>query len=229
MNLVRTIVVAVGVVGIGALLYLHRQDLGMSGPHGFGSNATSAYESMLPAEGHPPRISWTAANHPELGFKVEMPADAKQIEVPSYGEKGGSESVNMLYANPDGGTTFAVAWADNPPVVRVNNHAVEQILQAARDGLLERTQTTVINESRSSYGGNPAIDLVARNTGGGIVNARLLYSGNRLYMLVATFPSMGARREQDVLRFYNSFTTSTNSSIPATVPAAPLPDNSSSQ
>jgi hypothetical protein len=42
-------------------------------------------------------------------------------------------------------------------------------------------------------------------------------------MLTAAFPSMGARREQDVTRFFSSFTVLQSSSIPTTLPAASGP------
>jgi hypothetical protein len=42
-------------------------------------------------------------------------------------------------------------------------------------------------------------------------------------MLTAAFPSMGARREQDVTRFYNSFRASAPSDIPEALPAASGP------
>jgi hypothetical protein len=44
-------------------------------------------------------------------------------------------------------------------------------------------------------------------------------------MLTAAFPSIDVRREQDVLRFFNSFTTAGSRSIPQTLPAAPAPTN----
>jgi hypothetical protein len=37
------------------------------------------------------------------------------------------------------------------------------------------------------------------------MNSRLIYAGQRLYMLTAVFPSAGARRDADVSRFFNSF------------------------
>jgi hypothetical protein len=39
-------------------------------------------------------------------------------------------------------------------------------------------------------------------------------------MLIATAPSAAARHEQDVIRFFNSFTVDSNTQIPETIPAA---------
>jgi hypothetical protein len=38
------------------------------------------------------------------------------------------------------------------------------------------------------------------------MNSRLILAGKRLYMLTATFPTGGARRDEDVARFFSSFT-----------------------
>jgi hypothetical protein len=175
----------------------------------------------LGASGRPAHINWQAVERPENGFKVEMPSDAKDLQVPAYNEAGGSEPVKMLFANPDGDTTFAVSWEDNPPVARVNNRVQDRTLNMARDGMLARTQTTLVTESRvTSAGGYAARDVTARNSEGGILNARLIYAGNRLYVLMALFPSSNARKEQDVIRFFNSFVPSQSPAIPENMPVA---------
>ena len=112
----------------------------------------------------------------------------------------------MLFSSPDGDTTFAVTWEDNPPVARVNNSDPEKTLDQARDGMLTRTRTTPEHESRISAGGYPARDILAHNSGGGVLEARLIFMNRRLYTLMALYPSSSARREQDVVRFFNSFT-----------------------
>lgn len=206
------------------LVYIYRQDLGLIGPRTTGSGTGSDLISSSSAR--PPHISWQTVNRPKDGFKVEMPTDVKEIQLPAYNESGGSESINMIYSNPDGATTFSVTWADGPPVLRVNNHSPDRTLDMARDGALIRTQTSLLHESRSALGGNPARDLEARNSGGGVIDTRLLLAGNRLYMLSAVFPSASARREQDVTRFFNSFKPSEASAIPESMPAANAPASS---
>jgi hypothetical protein len=79
----------------------------------------------------------------------------------------------------------------------------------ARDDALNRTQTALVNESGTSFDGFPARDFTAQNANGGTMNSRLIYAGQRLYMLTATFPSAGARRDTDVTRFFNSFAIDT--------------------
>jgi len=153
-----------------------------------------------------------------------MPAEVKEIQVPAYNEQGGAEQVDMIYAYPDSETCFSVAWADNPPVERVNSSVPDRTLDMARDEALARTQTSLVTETRITPGGFPARDIVAHNSGGGIMDTRLLYTGQRLYMLTAVFPSSSVRREQDVTRFFNSFTVSGSPTIPEALPAAAAPN-----
>lgn len=166
-------------------------------------------------------LGWQTVNRPDDGFSVEMPADSKGLQVPAYNEAGSTEPIQMLSSSPDSDTTYAIAWDDNPPVARVNNRALDKTLQMAREGMLARSQTTLVNETHVSAAGFPGLDILAKNSQGGVLDARLIYTGQRLYTLVAVFPSMEARREQDVTRFFNSFAPSATPG--ATIPEAPPP------
>jgi hypothetical protein len=151
-------------------------------------------------------ITWQTVERPQDGIKVDMPAGAKDLEVPAYNRNGTAEEVEMLASNPDPETTYALGWENDPPVAKANRHDPERTLEAARDGMLARTQTSLIQESELKVAGFPALDLTARNMGGGILDARLIYANGRLYSLIAAFPALGARRQKDVDRFYQSFT-----------------------
>ncbi len=201
-------------------IYFHPGGLDFGGiTRLFGSKDASS--SVLGGSGRPAHIIWQNVARPENGFKIDMPGDPKDLQVPAYNESGSSEPVKMLFSNPDGDTTFAISWEDNPPVARVNNRAPDGTLNMARDGMLARTQTTLVTESPvTSPGGYAARDVMARNSEGGILNARLIYAGNRLYILMALFPSSNARREQDVTRFFNSFVPSQAPVIPENMPTA---------
>jgi hypothetical protein len=164
----------------------------------------------------PAHMSWQTQVRPDAGFSVEMPGEPKDLQVPAYNEGGSTEPVKMIFANPDGETTFAVSWEDNPPVARVNMRAPDKTLDAARDGMLSRTQTFLDTDAHATAAGFPARDIAAHNAGGGVLNVRMIYTGERLYTLMALFPSSSARREQDVIRFYNSFS-------PSRVPGETLP------
>lgn len=182
--------------------------------HGFGKIGNQSGKSQLAASqpsgttGRPAHITWQTVNRPDAGFKVEMPADPEDIQVPAYNEAGSTEPVKMILSKPDSDTTFAVTWEDNPPVARVNNRDPNKTLDMARDGMLSRTQTTLVTESRVTIGSHPGRDILAHNLGGGFLNARIIYTGDRLYTLIAVFPSSTARREDDVKRFFGSFASS---------------------
>lgn len=150
-------------------------------------------------------IAWQAVDRSADGFKVDMPAGVKEIQVPAYNENGSADLVSMIYANPVAQTSFSVAWADNPPVLRANGGSTGRTLDMARDEELARTQTRLIGESKTTTDGFPSRDIVAQNSGGGIIHSRIVLAGSRLYMLNAAFPSAEGRREPDVRRFYDSF------------------------
>jgi len=111
----------------------------------------------------------------------------------------------MIEAAVDPDTTYAVAWADNPPVEQAAGEDQEKTLDMARDGALGRTQTNLVSESRREIDGHVSREFVARNAGGGILNGRLILAGTHLYLLMATFPRTEEWREEDVNRFFESF------------------------
>jgi hypothetical protein len=193
-------------IAVIVLIYVYRQQLGITAPSGSGESANSEQNGPSPAH-----IVWQKVDRTPDGFTVEMPTDIKDIQIPAYSQSGGAEQVNMIYSYPDAETSYSVAWEDNPPVARYNGGAPEQTLDMARDNALARTQCTLVSESRTSRQGYPARDFVGRNDGGGVFNARLILAGTRLYMLIASFPSASARRDEDVTRFFDSFTVASNS------------------
>lgn len=211
MTRVHYIVLAgIALLGIG-YVFMHRQELGLTGTHPVAAN--NSRDSIDPADSaaHPVNIVWQKVDRSAEGFRVEMPIDVKQIQIPAYNETGGTDQVNMIFSNPDAETTFSVAWADNPPVARVNSRSAERTLEMAQDGAVARTQTTLTNEAVNTTQGFPGKEFAARNSGGGVMSSRLVYAGTRLYMLNAAFPSAEARRDRDVSRFFNSFSVTSSS------------------
>jgi hypothetical protein len=104
---------------------------------------------------HHEYIVWQKVDRSAEGFRVEMPIDVKQIQIPAYNETGGTDLVNMIFSNPDAETTFSVAWADNPPVARVNKRSPGRTLQMAQEGAVARTQTTLTDEAASTTPAKP--------------------------------------------------------------------------
>ncbi len=203
-------------------VYLHHREWGL-----FGSRTEESIESVTSGPGssytRAAHVSWQSVDRTPDGFKVDMPSQIKEMHVPAYAEKGAAEQVEMIYANPDAETTYAVSWADNPPVTRTLDRSPEHILDMARDDAMTSSQTSLVNESHGNPSGYPERTFSARNSGGGVMNCRLIYTGQRLYMLTAAFPSAQARNDKDVARFFSSFTLTESSRIPESLPAAPPP------
>lgn len=177
-------------------IYYHRQALGLARDSGDVTDTSSP---------QPARIAWVDVDRTPDGFKLQMPAGVRQMEVPAYNELGGAEDVDMLYAYADPVTSYSVSWKDNPPVERAARESPDTTLDYARNGALTRTQAVLVTESRSTRQGYPACDFVGRNESGGIFNARLILAGQRLYLLMAAFPAASARRDSDVNHFFDSF------------------------
>ena len=206
-SIVLSVILVVGLV----YAYLHRQELGLGGSRPANVEETAATAPAQTGQTGPAPIVWEKIDRSSDGFRVEMPTGVQQTQIPAYNESGGEEPVQMIFSNPNADTTFSVSWADNPPVARINQRSAEKTLEMARDDALNRTQTALVNESATSLDGHPARDFTAQNGNGGTMNSRLIYTGPRLYMLTAVFPSAGARRDSDVTRFFNSFAISTPS------------------
>lgn len=201
----RLVILVFGIVLIGVIGYLvyeYRGDFGLGGAGiGQGNGANPG------ANGG--RTAWQTVDRSADGFRVQMPAAASETEIPAYTGSGVVEQVEMIEAQVDPDTTYAVAWADSPPVERAASEDPERTLDMARDGALGRTQTSLISESRREIDGHVSREFVARNAGGGILEARLILAGTHLYMLIATFPGTEEWREEDVNRFFESFRLTT--------------------
>jgi len=166
------------------------------------------------------QADWRPVDETSQGFKIEMPSDPRQVVVQATNETGSTEPISMLLAKADADHSYAVAWADKPPVARMNDLNPDKTLDEARDGALSRTSTSLVSEVRNSTQGFPGRDVVSHNVGGGILDTRFVYAGTRLYMLMATSPSAAGRHEEEVIRFFNSFTIASNTQIPESIPAA---------
>ena len=211
MSRVHFIVLAgIALLGIG-YVFMHRQELGLTAMHPVSADNRQDSKEPTGPTAHHEYIVWQKVDRSAEGFRVEMPIDVKQIQIPAYNETGGTDLVNMIFSNPDAETTFSVAWADNPPVARVNKRSPGRTLQMAQEGAVARTQTTLTDEAASTTQGYPGKEFAARNPGGGVMSSRLVYAGSRLYMLNAVFPSVEARQDRDVNRFFNSFSVTSSS------------------
>jgi len=172
------------------------------------------------ASGGGKQLDWRPIDESDQGFKLEMPGDPKQIVVQATSETGVNEPISMLMVKPDSDCTYAIAWAEKPPVARMNDLVADKTLDQARDGALGRTETTLVSEIRTNPQGYPGRDVVSHNAGGGVMDTRFIYARPRLYMLIASSPSAAARHEEEVIHFFNSFSIATSTQIPETLPPA---------
>lgn len=198
------LIVVVLVVVVGAVFFFWQRLSGGSGP----TPATKPPENASSAAAGPTRpapIVWQSVDHSTEGFKIDMPPDVKQTRVPAYNEQGGQENVDMILANADPNTTYSISWQAYPPVERVNKNAPDATLDMALKDALDRSQTALVSQSEISQQGFPGRQFSARNSNGGVMDSRLVLARGRLYMLTAAFPSADARRDDDVARFFNSF------------------------
>ncbi|MGD0348256.1 MAG: hypothetical protein ABSA85_15950 [Terracidiphilus sp.] len=198
-RLVYFIVFVVVIVAIAYIVYEHRAWLGLSSAGG------GVPTDVTNADLQPAHVSWRAVDRTQDGFRIDMPSDASEEQIPAYTANGGAEQMEMLVAMPNADTTYAIVWDDNPPVERASGEAVEKTLNNARDGALARTHTTLIGETHAKYLGYPARNFSGRNDSGGLFEARLILAGKKLYMMIVALPAASARRDEDVNHFFDSF------------------------
>lgn len=203
--------------------------------HSSGSSAKkSTGFSLFGSKG---KLNWQTYTSDDGGYRVEVPDSVHADTVPAYNQEGSTEPIHMQIAHIEGNVAYAIAWADNPPITRISRTSPESTLDMARDGALDRTHTKLITETKLAVQGFPARDFQASTQpGSAFLYSRLIYAGQRLYMLSVIFPSADTLHEQDTVRFFNSFKISqgastasdshsggTESQLPETLPAAQVP------
>jgi hypothetical protein len=199
-SVIRLATVVLGVAVVAAIVYCtyyYRVELGIVKPQNQASGRSA---------GEAPAVSgWQTVDRPGDGFRVQMPSGAIETRVPAYASDGTVKMVDTIEASPDADITFAVSWSDDPPVSQAGGADADLTLDLARDGALARTQTRLTGESRSSPGGYTMRDFAGRNDAGGVLSARFILAGTRLYMLTAVLPASASRHNDDVSHFFNSF------------------------
>jgi hypothetical protein len=209
-------ILAVVILLVGA--YYVWKNYSGSGPSGYLPGFRNSSTPASASAGK--QLEWPTVDKSDAGFTLRMPSEPHQVVVQAANEAGGTEPVNMLVTGNSSETTYAVAWADKPPVERVNGFSPDKTLDQARDGAMGRTQTSMVNETRVNPQGYPGREFVARNVGGGYLETRFIMAGTRLYMLIAVSPSATARHDEEIARFFNSFTVASDQKVPETLPAA---------
>ncbi len=113
------------------------------------------------------QLEWRPVEDASIGFKVEMPGDPQRVIVQATSETGGNEPISMLLVKPDTDRTYAIAWAEKPPVARMNDLVTSLTLDQATRWSPQQDPDHLVSEIRSSPQGYPGRDVVAHNVGGG--------------------------------------------------------------
>ena len=147
-------------------------------------------------------LDWRELKSTEGGFKVLMPARAKETSGP-MGTGAGSATLKLWTAEA-AGAVFGAGHADYP-----GNAAAE--LAAARDGLARNVRGKVISDRDVRTTNLPGlsgraltIEGFAADGSARVVHARLYASGRRLYEL-AVIAKPGALSAADLEMFFGSF------------------------
>jgi len=215
---IRLATIVLGILAVGVVVYCvyyYRIELGLVRPQSHpDAVATPPPASSSPpatlAANQPGQVTWQTINRPADGFRIDLPCGITETRLPAYAAKGTPQPVETIEASPTADTTFAVSWADNPPVERAGSHEAQRTLDLAVSGALQRTGTALVSQTDETFGGYPARDFTARSDSG-VVVARLIVVQTRLYLLLAAFPGSTGTHEDDVSRFFNSFTLTTPS------------------
>jgi hypothetical protein len=208
---------ALSIAVFGAIVYCaycYRIELGLvsrSSSHAYQNTAgypagANAGQTNAPLEAQDWRkLNWRTIDRPADGFRVEMPAEVTDSLAPAFTGHGVQEPVPLIEASPRPNNLFAVAWDDDPPVERATGGETESTLDWAQAGTLTRTQAVLTGEWQGHATGYPERDFTGRIPGGGVLNARMILAGRRLFMLIVTSPSASEERDEEVNRFFNSF------------------------
>jgi hypothetical protein len=209
------------IVVMGAIVYCaycYRIELGLvngdgsepASTAGSGTHQGQTGDSSIPAPSAPASTGarttdWRTVALPSGGFTVEMPGEVTDGHAPAFTRRGTEIEIPLVESSPRAGNWFAVAWDNNPPIVRATGEAAEKTLDMAQEGALTRTRAVLTAQWQSNASGYPERDFTGSIGEGGVLNARLILAGKRLFLLIATFPSSSAAQDKEVDRFFNSF------------------------
>lgn len=136
------------------------------------------------------------------GFRVRFPAGkAPEVEAKAI---AGSSSASHLFKVQYGTSGYIVAYDD---LAKGSKREPQQILDGAREGVLETTGGTIERDDPFTIDGFSGIDLTVTAVTSGITmrqRARVILVDGRLYQLVVVAPSWSGATavEQD---FFDSF------------------------
>jgi hypothetical protein len=134
-------------------------------------------------------------------FSILMPgkpaSEKQNLETPA-----GSVAM-VMYTAGSGNVGCVVAFADYPQKL-VDSSDPQKLLDGAQNGAIKNVKGKLVKETRVSFNGLPARDVVIEVPGKAFVTARLIIASPRFYQIMLITPT-DKGHEQDISKFFNSF------------------------
>ncbi|HEX7285606.1 MAG TPA: hypothetical protein VF532_05455 [Candidatus Angelobacter sp.] len=156
--------------------------------------AVMNYDKWLPHR-------WQTYTAPDGTFSIELPGQPAIETTQAPLDDGRTAPMTLVSVQPTGSTAYMCSYVENDNFA---NKTPDEILEAARDGSLKKTQGTLVSQSRLTVQGYPALDIQAQARENSVTDSRMVLAGKRLYMIVAVAGAQ-EREPKTVQRVFNSF------------------------
>jgi hypothetical protein len=132
--------------------------------------------------------TWTVCPHPELGFSIEAPAPLATASTTQATAMGPVKTVVFAIVENDT-SPIALAVADYSGV-NLAGLDVQKALDAAVKDPLGRLHAVLLTQTPITVDGFPGREITGRaDPDGLLVKGRIVFTGRRLYQLVAIGPA----------------------------------------
>lgn len=157
--------------------------------------AVANYDKLLPH-------SWKTYAAPDGSFSIEFPGQPTVETKQSPVEGGATRTITMVSVQTTSSTVYTCTYFEDETL---STRSPDDVLESARDGSLNKTQGTVITQSRLTVQGYPALEMQARARGNSLLDSRMILAGKRLYMVMAVATTGQDREAKTVRRVIDSF------------------------
>jgi hypothetical protein len=159
------------------------------------ATAVANYDKLLP-------LRWQTYTAPDNTFTVELPGKPSVETTQAPVEGGGTKPMTLVSVKPTNSTSYMCSYAEDK---NIGDKSSDEVLEAARDGSLGKTQGTVISQKRLTVQGYPALEMQARARGSSLLDARIVVAEKRLYLMVAVTTVERDREPKVIQRMFDSF------------------------
>lgn len=159
------------------------------------ASAVANYDKLLPHR-------WQTYTAPDNSFTVELPGKPLSETTQAPIEGGGTKPMTLVSVKPTTRTAYMCSYAEDE---NIGSKSPDEVLEAARDGSLSKTQGTVISQKRLTVQGYPALEIQARARGNSLLDARIVVAGKRLYVIMAVATGEQDREANAIRRIFDSF------------------------